>query len=273
MHVGDSAPARPPLAGADRRQSRRDDRPLLAAPRPALARPAGGGSRARYARRRVMARGQRLGGRRRGAQPHGSLGPAPGRRSRGELVLEALDHADAVAAAEALSHLDPEAYRTFNLIVADERDGFWLRHAGGRAHRSAPAQGGLSMIAAGEVDDLGTRRLELAMPAFRAWPPPDPEQRRLGRLGGAARQHPSAAGRARDGGDALSHRRLRHGVERADRAACTRTSPIAVRDFPLCGWLPQEVLGGDRTHLTRSGVRCRACGRQRREMVNSEGRQ
>ena len=32
---------------------------------------------------------------------HGSLGPLPGRRSRGELVLEALDHADAVAAAEA----------------------------------------------------------------------------------------------------------------------------------------------------------------------------
>ena len=38
---------------------------------------------------------------------HGSLGPVPGQRSRGELVLEALDHADAVAAADALSHLDP----------------------------------------------------------------------------------------------------------------------------------------------------------------------
>src|SRR5690349_18263488 len=62
---------------------------------------------------------------------HGSLGPAPDRRSRGELVLEALDHADAAAAAEALSHLDPAAYRTFNLIIADERDAFWLRHAGG----------------------------------------------------------------------------------------------------------------------------------------------
>src|SRR5215472_12933777 len=37
----------------------------------------------------------------------GSLGPAPDRRSRGELVLEALDHADAVTAAEALSYLDP----------------------------------------------------------------------------------------------------------------------------------------------------------------------
>src|SRR5215470_20330004 len=34
---------------------------------------------------------------------HGSLGPSPDQRSRGELVLEALDHAEATAAAEALS--------------------------------------------------------------------------------------------------------------------------------------------------------------------------
>lgn len=106
----------------------------------------------------------------------GSLGPAPGRRSRGELVLEALDHADAVAAAEALSHLDPDSYRTFNLIVADERDGFWLRHAGGARIEVHPLKDGLSLIAAGDLDDFGTRRLELARPAFRAWPAPEPDR-------------------------------------------------------------------------------------------------
>jgi Transport and Golgi organisation 2 len=106
----------------------------------------------------------------------GSLGPAPNRRSRGELVLEALDHADAVAAAEALSHLDPDSYRTFNLIVADERDGFWLRHAGGARIEVRPLKDGLSLIAAGDVDDLGTRRLQLALPAFREWPAPEPDR-------------------------------------------------------------------------------------------------
>src|SRR5580704_17521452 len=60
---------------------------------------------------------------------YGSLGPAPGQRSRGELVLEALDHADARDAAEALGHIDPSAYRPFNMIVADNRDAFWIRHA------------------------------------------------------------------------------------------------------------------------------------------------
>ena len=107
---------------------------------------------------------------------HGSLGPMPGRRSRGELVLEALDHADAVAAAEALSHLDPGAYRSFNLIIADERDGFWLRHGGGVRIEMQSLKGGVSMIAAGDIDDLGTRRLELALPAFREWPAPDPDR-------------------------------------------------------------------------------------------------
>ena len=37
----------------------------------------------------------------------GTLGPQPGKRSRGELVLEALDHAEAYHAAEVLRGLDP----------------------------------------------------------------------------------------------------------------------------------------------------------------------
>ena len=49
----------------------------------------------------------------------GSLGPEPGKRSRGELVLEALDHSDAEVAVEQLRHLDPRAYRSFNLVIAD----------------------------------------------------------------------------------------------------------------------------------------------------------
>jgi uncharacterized protein with NRDE domain len=107
---------------------------------------------------------------------HGSLGPAAGLRSRGELVLEALDHADAVAAASALSALEPAAYRTFNLIVADNRDAFWLRHAGGSRVEVHPLGKGLSLIAAGDLDDTETRRLALARPRFESAPPPDPDR-------------------------------------------------------------------------------------------------
>ena len=107
----------------------------------------------------------------------GSLGPAPGQRSRGELVLEALDHADAAAAAEALAAIEPRAYRTFNLIIADNRDAFWLRHAdpsGTLPVTVTPIAPGLSMIAAGDLDDE-TPRLRRYHPLFAAAAPPDPE--------------------------------------------------------------------------------------------------
>ena len=107
---------------------------------------------------------------------HGSLGPAPGQRSRGELVLEALDHPDAVAAAEALSHLDPAAYRTFNLIVADNRDAFWLRHADGKTIDPWPIGDGLSLIDSGELNRPNNRRVTLATPRFREAAPPDPDR-------------------------------------------------------------------------------------------------
>jgi uncharacterized protein with NRDE domain len=106
---------------------------------------------------------------------HGSLGPEAGLRSRGELVLEALDHADAVNAAAALSDLDPEAYRSFNLIVADNRDAFWLCHTGTGRIEAHPVPDGLSIIAAGDLNELMTPRLRLARPRFMTAAPPDPE--------------------------------------------------------------------------------------------------
>ncbi|HKT16518.1 MAG TPA: NRDE family protein [Stellaceae bacterium] len=107
---------------------------------------------------------------------HGSLGPAPGQRSRGELVLEALDHADARAAADALQNLEPAAYRTFNLILADNRDAFWLRHAdpsGTLPITASQLKSGLSMIAAGDLNDE-TARIKRYRPLFAAAAPPDP---------------------------------------------------------------------------------------------------
>ena len=59
----------------------------------------------------------------------GSLGPKEGYRSRGELPLEALDHADSAVAVEALADIDPESYQPFNMVVADNREAFWIRLA------------------------------------------------------------------------------------------------------------------------------------------------
>jgi hypothetical protein len=103
-----------------------------------------------------------------------SLGPAAGKRSRGELVLEALDHADAREAAAALAELDPGAYRPFNLILADNAEAFWIRNAGTRID-AAPIPPGLSMLTAHDLNDAaGSRRIGHFLPLFRAAPAPDP---------------------------------------------------------------------------------------------------
>ncbi|MCG6942029.1 MAG: NRDE family protein [Thiohalocapsa sp.] len=104
----------------------------------------------------------------------GTLGPQPGRRSRGELVLEALDHAEASAAAGALADLHPDAYRPFNLLVADPRDCYWLRHGGDGEIRVHPVPDGLHMLTATELDDVTQPRIARFLPAFRAAAEPQP---------------------------------------------------------------------------------------------------
>ena len=104
----------------------------------------------------------------------GSLGPAVGYRSRGELPLEALDHADAATAAQALADIDPAAYRTFNMVVADERDAFWLRSAGEKGVEVMALPEGLSMITAHDRNDTADPRIRDYLRRFEAAPPPDP---------------------------------------------------------------------------------------------------
>jgi hypothetical protein len=103
----------------------------------------------------------------------GTLGPASGKRSRGELVLEALDHADAVDAAQALIALAPGAYRAFNLVIADNRDAFWLSNDERRV-TLAELPPGFSMITAHDRNDTSSPRIARYLPRFEAAPVPDP---------------------------------------------------------------------------------------------------
>jgi uncharacterized protein with NRDE domain len=78
----------------------------------------------------------------------GSLGPAPGKRSRGFLPLLALEHATAAAAAEAILALQAPAYRSFNMVLADRAGAIFIRGLGaGRLYGEALAPG-LPMVTA-----------------------------------------------------------------------------------------------------------------------------
>ncbi|HYD29716.1 MAG TPA: NRDE family protein [Azospirillaceae bacterium] len=107
----------------------------------------------------------------------GTLGPEDGKRSRGELVLEALDHADAAEAALALADLNAAAWRPFNLVIADNRDAFVLSHRGEKGRiRPVPIPEGLSMVTAFDLNDDASPRIRFYRPLFAHAAPPAPER-------------------------------------------------------------------------------------------------
>jgi uncharacterized protein with NRDE domain len=104
----------------------------------------------------------------------GTLGPTSDKRSRGEVVLEALDHAEAADAARALKGLDGTAYRPFNLIIADNHDAFWLRAASDGPITIKQVPTGYSMITARDLNDISHTRIKAYLPRFKAAAAPEP---------------------------------------------------------------------------------------------------
>lgn len=109
----------------------------------------------------------------------GTLGPADGKRSRGELVLMALRQSSAGRAVKDLCSLPASDYRAFNLFIGDREHCFWLcnREDGdiNRLH-AFTIDPGLHMLASRELDDPGHPRIGYWLPHFREAATPDPEQ-------------------------------------------------------------------------------------------------
>lgn len=106
----------------------------------------------------------------------GSLGPAPSKRSRGELPLIALaDAPSAAAAARRLTALRAAEWRPFNLVVVDRSGGVFLRGTGAGRPEAVPLPAGVSMVTAHDPNDLASPRTRRHLPRFRAAPPPEPD--------------------------------------------------------------------------------------------------
>ena len=104
----------------------------------------------------------------------GSLGPAPGKRSRGALPLLALQHASAAAAAKALTALDGTDYRSFNMVLADRTTVWFVRNRGLGAPEAQLMPPGLHMVTAHDPDDLSSPRVVRHLPRFAAAIAPEP---------------------------------------------------------------------------------------------------
>ena len=103
----------------------------------------------------------------------GSLGPTTDKRTRGELVLEALDHSDAKSAAEALENLQSSTYRSFNLIISDNTNSYWIRSTGTNPVIAVNIPEGLSMITSGELNDMKSPRIPTFLENFKNATPPN----------------------------------------------------------------------------------------------------
>jgi len=106
----------------------------------------------------------------------GSLGRAPGKRSRGELPLLAVEHGTAEAAAAAIAALSAAEWRPFNMVVADRGRAFFLRGTGVGRPEAFPLQEGVSMVTALDPNDLSSPRTARHLPRFRAAAAPDPDR-------------------------------------------------------------------------------------------------
>jgi hypothetical protein len=105
----------------------------------------------------------------------GSLGPAAGKRSRGELPLLALAHASAGQAAAAVARLDAGAWRSFNLVLADRRGAIFVRGLGHGHPEVMPLTEGLHMVTAHDPDDQESPRVARHRPLFSTAKAPEPE--------------------------------------------------------------------------------------------------
>ncbi len=105
----------------------------------------------------------------------GTLGPAAGKRSRGELPLLAAAHPSAAAAAATLAALPATDWRGFNMVLADARDAWFIRGTGQGRPDLVPLPAGVSMVTAHDPNDLASPRTARHLPRFQAAPPPDPD--------------------------------------------------------------------------------------------------
>jgi len=104
----------------------------------------------------------------------GSLGPADGKRSRGELPLIALAQPSAEAAADALCALDAGQWRPFHAVIADAATA-WFVAGLGEGHATATAlHPGLHMVTAHAPNDPASPRTARHLPRFAASPRPEP---------------------------------------------------------------------------------------------------
>lgn len=105
----------------------------------------------------------------------GSLGPAAGKRSRGELPLIALAAKDAKGAAALVAALEADSFRPFNIVLADRTRAIFQRFQGEGPVETCALSPGVHMVTAHDPDDPESPRIARYLGRFRDAAVPRPE--------------------------------------------------------------------------------------------------
>ena len=117
----------------------------------------------------------------------GSLGPAPGKRSRGELPLLALEAGRPTPPRRRIAALPAGEWRPFDMVVADGQGCLCSCAARRGPAEVVPSREGVSMVTAHDPNDLASPRTARHLPRFRGRAGAAGDgTRRLGGLGGPA---------------------------------------------------------------------------------------
>ena len=104
-----------------------------------------------------------------------TLGTDPNKRSRGELVLDALDHADANESLNAIVEIEKNSYRGFNMLIADNTNAYWIKSSeDSEVIEYFNIPDGLSMITAYDRNDINSKRIKNYLSKFSIAEAPDP---------------------------------------------------------------------------------------------------
>lgn len=108
----------------------------------------------------------------------GTLGPAAGKRSRGDLPLMAVEHPTADEAAAVIEGLDAGQWRGFNMVLADHHGAWFARGLGYGHPRAERLPQGVSMVTAHDPNDMTSprtarhlHRFEATEPSVAGWRP------------------------------------------------------------------------------------------------------
>ena len=104
-----------------------------------------------------------------------SLGLIKNKKSRGELVLTALDHEDAVKSLNAMAKIQKDNYRGFNMFIGDNSNSYWIKSDETSLDiECINISDGLSMITSHDRNDLNSSRIKNYLPKFSLSREPNP---------------------------------------------------------------------------------------------------